>query len=116
MLDNDWISLFEEASQKFDLLGFMVRDPRDITLPNVSAEVLIQDPITGEKMLTEPDTIKKAYLKAARNFHPDKHSGLPDPSMKDKLTSLFTLLNRAYDTLSNETEKEKYDSILLKSE
>ena len=64
MLDNDWISLFEEASQKFDLLGFMVRDPRDITLPNVSAEVLIQDPITGEKMLTEPDTIKKAYLKA----------------------------------------------------
>lgn len=63
---------------------------------------------------TPQPEIKKAYLKAARNFHPDKHSGLPHPSMKDKLTSLFTLLNRAYDTLSNETEKEKYDSILLK--
>lgn len=63
---------------------------------------------------TPQSEIKKAYLKAARNFHPDKHSGLPDPTMKDKLTSLFTFLNKAYDTLSNETEKEKYDSILLK--
>ena len=63
---------------------------------------------------TPQSEIKKAYLKAARNFHPDKHGRLPDPAMKDKLTSLFTFLNRAYDTLSNETEKEKYDSILLK--
>jgi curved DNA-binding protein CbpA len=58
--------------------------------------------------------IKKAYLKAAKNYHPDKHIDLPDPDMKDKLTLLFTLVNKAYDTLSNETEKANYDSILLK--
>lgn len=66
------------------------------------------------KMDTSLSETKKAYLRAARDFHPDKHHGLPDSSLKDKLTTLFTFLNKAYHTLSDETKREKYDSVLLK--
>ncbi len=58
--------------------------------------------------------IKKADLRSARDLHPDRHQGIPDPSIKDKLTTLFTFLNKAYDTLNNETKREKYNSVLLK--
>ncbi len=66
------------------------------------------------KLDTPLSEIKKAYLRAARDFHPDKHHGLPDSFSKDKLTTLFTFLNKAYDTLNDETKREKYDSVLLK--
>lgn len=70
--------------------------------------------ILDVKMNTSLSEIKKAYLRAARDFHPDKHHGPPDSSLKDRLTTLFTFLNKAYDTLSDETKREKYDSVLLK--
>jgi len=58
--------------------------------------------------------IKKAYLKMAREYHPDKHHDLPDVSMKEKLTALFTFLNKAYDTLSDEMRRKEYDAGLLR--
>ncbi len=58
--------------------------------------------------------IKKAYLKMAQNYHPDKFQNCPDSTLQDKLTSIFTLINRAYQTLSNETKRTDYDSVIFR--
>ncbi len=58
--------------------------------------------------------IKQAFLKSVQIYHPDKYRNLPDSTIKSKLTILFTFLNNAYKTLSDETAKSKYDNILLK--
>lgn len=70
--------------------------------------------ILGIEMKAPPSEIRKAYLKMSRDYHPDRCQDFQDPPIKDKLTVLFTFLNKAYYTLSNETEKAEYDAALLK--
>lgn len=60
-----------------------------------------------------PD-IKKAYLKMAKHYHPDTNYDLPSPAIKEKLTALFTFINNAYQTLSDEAKRMEYNAILLK--
>lgn len=55
-----------------------------------------------------PTLIKRAYYNKAREFHPDKHYGLPDP-MKDKLNAIFTYITNAYSTLTNSDSRAEYD-------
>lgn len=56
-----WETLVKMASEKFDLIGLMVRDPIDMVLPRVKGQVLVSDPHTGEKMLVEPELIAAEY-------------------------------------------------------
>lgn len=53
--------LLKMASEKFDLLGFMIRDPIDQSLPKVPGQVLVADTHTGERMIIEPKTIAEDY-------------------------------------------------------
>jgi curved DNA-binding protein CbpA len=57
--------------------------------------------------------VKQAYLRVAKQFHPDMHVYLPHES-REKLKALFTYLNKAYETLSDELKRKKYDNKLLK--
>ncbi|HDH00210.1 MAG TPA: DUF4388 domain-containing protein, partial [Nitrospirae bacterium] len=61
-----------------------------------------------------PEEIKKSYLNLAKEFHPDKRQEMPVQGLKEKLTAIFSLINKAYHTLSDETEKKKYDAGILK--
>jgi curved DNA-binding protein CbpA len=58
------------------------------------------------------DRIKKAYYKAAREFHPDRHLQLPSDNLKTRLNALFSHFNEIYKVLSNPEERRKYDSSL----
>jgi curved DNA-binding protein CbpA len=58
--------------------------------------------------------IKEAYLKMVKDYHPDRHNELSDQSTKEKLTALFTFINRAYNTLSDETKRAEYNTSILK--
>lgn len=49
------------------------------------------------------DDIKKAYRKLARKHHPDVNPGDKDANLK------FQQLNEAYEVLSNEENRKKYD-------
>jgi curved DNA-binding protein len=49
------------------------------------------------------DDIKKAYRKLARQYHPDMNPG--DKKSEDK----FKEVNEAYEVLSDQTKREKYD-------
>lgn len=55
-----------------------------------------------DKSIAQKD-VKKAYLKRAKQFHPDLHPD--DPKAKAK----FQALNEAYEVIGNEEKRKKYD-------
>ena len=56
--------------------------------------------------------IKNAYFDLAKKFHPDRFTGLPDPEIRDKANHIFSTINQAYDTLSDEGKRREYDASL----
>lgn len=60
-IDSSWQMLLKMASDKFDLVGLMVRDPIDQKLPKVSGQVLVADSYSGERMVIEPRAIADEY-------------------------------------------------------
>jgi len=60
---NDWQRFAKIASKKFEVMGVMVRDPRDITLPSMNRLVLLEDPISGRQLLIHPESIRVKYNK-----------------------------------------------------
>lgn len=57
----NWETLVKMASEKFDLIGMMVRDPIDQALPSVPGQVLVSDAYSGERMIIEPDIVSGEY-------------------------------------------------------
>ncbi len=52
-------------SSKFETILVRVRDPLDFTLPEVSGEVALENPYTGQQMVINPKVAKSAYEKYA---------------------------------------------------
>ncbi|MEW6066937.1 MAG: DUF4388 domain-containing protein [Nitrospirota bacterium] len=69
--------------------------------------------ILGIERHVAVDKIRKAYYKAAKEFHPDRHLSISSESMKGKLSAIFAFITDAYKTLSDPVEREKYDKGLL---
>ena len=59
--------------------------------------------ILGVDKKASPDEIKRAYRKLAKKYHPDLH---PDDKEAEKK---FTEINEAYEVLSDEEKRKKYD-------
>ena len=59
--------------------------------------------ILGVSRSASQDEIRKAYLKLAHKYHPDKTGG--DKAAEDKLKEI----NAAYDTLKNPEKRKQYD-------
>lgn len=59
--------------------------------------------VLGVSKTATPDEIKKAYRKMAIKYHPDKNPG--DKAAEEK----FKEAAEAYDVLSDETKRQKYD-------
>ncbi len=60
--------------------------------------------ILGVSKNATQDEIRKAYIKLVKQYHPDLYKG--DKAYADKKTKE---INNAYDVLSNEEERRKYD-------
>ena len=58
--------------------------------------------------------IKPAYLRLAKEFHPDRLVQDGGAGLKDKADELFALISEAYHTLSDETKRRKYDDEVLR--
>ncbi len=65
-LTTEWVINLEIASKKFEIIGIMVRDPRDQTLPGGIGRAIVSDPFSKSKLLIEPDKIKEEYAKEAK--------------------------------------------------
>lgn len=61
--DKSVIKKFYSVSAKFETLALMVRDPLDDALPDVSGEVVIEDPHSGQQVLLNPKVARGVYKK-----------------------------------------------------
>jgi uncharacterized protein (DUF58 family) len=60
-LNAGWEETVKLASGKFDVIGVMIRDPRDRQLPRNVGQVVISDPYSGRTMLIDPDEVGDDY-------------------------------------------------------
>jgi curved DNA-binding protein CbpA len=67
--------------------------------------------ILGVDKSASADSIKKAYLKLARERHPDRFT---DPDERQKADRFFKDLTAAFNTLSNPSSRRDYDESLSK--
>jgi curved DNA-binding protein CbpA len=63
--------------------------------------------VIGVPRTAENAEIRKAYLKLAKEHHPDRFA---DPVEKAKADEFFKELTAAYNTLSNEGRRKEYDA------
>jgi hypothetical protein len=52
-LDKAWAQYLRVAAKRFDIIGVMVRDPRDRRLPKHAGEYVLEDPFTDEKVIID---------------------------------------------------------------
>lgn len=53
-------------SQKFETIILRVRDPLDITLPDIEGELTIENPLTHEQVMVNPKIARRSYEAYAR--------------------------------------------------
>jgi uncharacterized protein (DUF58 family) len=59
--DDRWIDVFKIIARKHEVIGVMVRDPRDIAIPKNLGQINIEDPLTGERMHIDAHKCYKEY-------------------------------------------------------
>ncbi|MBS3090339.1 DUF58 domain-containing protein [Candidatus Pacearchaeota archaeon] len=62
----NWARSLKILSQKFEIIGVMVSDPRDRNMPQLSQQIVLEDPYSGKTLLVDPSLVKEAYEKYAR--------------------------------------------------
>jgi len=72
ILVSDFISFDDESrknlsllSSRYETIALMIKDKLDLTLPDISREVIIEDPKTGQQMIVNPSVAKKLYERNA---------------------------------------------------
>jgi uncharacterized protein (DUF58 family) len=53
------------VSSRFESVALVIRDPLDMKLPDVSGEIVVEDPITRQQVLVNPKIVGKIYEKHA---------------------------------------------------
>jgi len=101
-LREGWEKNLKFASSQFDLIGMMVRDPRDEKLPEESYQVIISDPYSGRKMVVDLKKMYKKYLeyvkqeedkirKAFKNANADFIKLVTDKPFIKEIVNLFNM-------------------------
>jgi len=67
--------------------------------------------ILGVDRQADKKEIKDAYFLLAKKYHPDRIGRAPDPDLKEKADFVFSNINNAYETLSDENRRRTYDSL-----
>jgi uncharacterized protein (DUF58 family) len=67
-LDNLCREKLEDIAGFIETVAIIVKDPLDLTFPEVDREVVIEDPVTGERLLVNPKIAKKVYEENARRM------------------------------------------------
>lgn len=58
-----WQDYLKMASNRFDVISLVVRDPMDNTLPEGVGQVVLQDPYSKRQLVIDPDVVKEMYEK-----------------------------------------------------
>jgi tetratricopeptide (TPR) repeat protein len=69
--------------------------------------------LVGVDARSDPNTIKRAYLTAAKLYHPDALARLRiDGEIQDHANKVFAEIGKAYSVLSNPNKRREYDASL----
>jgi len=60
-LKEGWNQYLNIISQIYDVIGIMVRDPRDFEMPKVAGQFYVEDPFTHEKLYIDSRQYAKLY-------------------------------------------------------
>ena len=60
-LKSGWERYVKMVAKRYDLIGIMVRDPRDRALPDYSGQAVLEDPYSGKQILVRPGLIGEEY-------------------------------------------------------
>jgi uncharacterized protein (DUF58 family) len=63
----EWEKLIRIAAVRFDVIGMMIRDPRDETIPKGVGQVVLQDPFSSDTLIIDADAIRSDYEKYTRD-------------------------------------------------
>jgi len=65
-LGKDWEKYLRAASEKFEVIGMMVRDPRDYEMPADVGQIVISDPYSEKETLIDTAAVKEGYELAVK--------------------------------------------------
>ncbi len=83
----EWHKILRMASMKFDIIGVMVRDPRDEVMPEEDVgQIVLQDPYSDSMLLASPRKMGEQYKK----FVADEEAAINSAFMKGNLDLLKT--------------------------
>ncbi|UCD84573.1 MAG: DnaJ domain-containing protein [Deltaproteobacteria bacterium] len=68
--------------------------------------------ILGVKQEASKDEIRKVYFRLAKKYHPDKYFDAADSEIRKTTEEIFRIISRAYDVLSHDEERAKYEKFL----
>lgn len=60
-MDPTWKKYIELAADRWEIIGIMVRDPRDRTLPKNTGQYVLEDPYSKERIQIDVNQYKTAY-------------------------------------------------------
>lgn len=90
-LEKDWKRYLSMSALKYDLTAFIIRDPRDMTLPDVGGQIVMADPLSDNELLIDADSIRDDYENATTE-------------QLIEITAHFTQTNSDYIVLFTDTE------------
>ena len=71
-VDEETENKLSYLSSRFETIAIGIRDPLDITLPDMNREIVLEDPSTNEQLVINPKIAKRAY--ESYTFYPiQKH-------------------------------------------
>jgi uncharacterized protein (DUF58 family) len=59
--DDKWLDFFKIITQKHEIIGIMVRDPRDISLPKHLGQIVIEDPFSKQRLYVDASQYQRQY-------------------------------------------------------
>jgi uncharacterized protein (DUF58 family) len=97
-LQKSWSHQLKMMSPNFEILGIMVRDPRDKTIPTGAGQYVVEDPYSNEKLYIDATKYAKTYSEAAK---------------KNELEIEHTFLQMRSGILNLSTDKEFIDDLIV---
>jgi len=137
IIDSSWIGSFEALKILYVLYstGLIMRkeggeekEPEGISINDLLSGLSEEERTFGQRVdeylskvatadyfeILESDikddasTIKKNYFRLVKEFHPDKYYNAEDRELKDKLTTIFDYLTKAYNNLHSQEKIDTY--------
>ncbi|MCK5107738.1 MAG: DUF58 domain-containing protein [Nanoarchaeota archaeon] len=66
-LKDNWGHYIRTLSRKYEMIGIMVHDPRDYSMPEEQGQYLLENPFTGEKIYIDSNQYKGVYEEEVKN-------------------------------------------------